>query len=105
MYSLLALVAISQSSQLYDSNRRELGGSQYYSTPYGTQDQYYINQSPDPSQYYREPTGKLSGYYTIPRGKTTYQQGHYDRGRFYVPPTTPYPGEKPSEEYLPNKGE
>lgn len=86
---------------LYDLNKREVEGDRYYSSPYGSQKQYYLDPSPEAGQYYREPTGNRSGYYTVPRGQSTYQQGHYEKGRFYVEPNTPYPGDKPHQEYQP----
>ncbi len=81
---------------LYDVNKREIDGNTHYSMPYGEQENYFLD--PARGQYFREPTGKRTGYYTVPRGKTTYQQGRYDRGRFYVQPNTSYPGDKPYQE-------
>ena len=103
MTLFLGLSAVS-AMDLYDVHRREASGGQYYRTPSGSQQKYFLDPTPERGQYYREPTGTRTGYYTVPRGKTTYQQGHYDRGRFYVQPNAPYPGDKPYEEYQPNKG-
>ncbi len=105
--SLLALALTtghaSPATQLYDVNKREVEGDHYFSSPYGTQEQYFLNASPEQGQYFREPTGKRTGYYNVPRGQTTYQKGHYEKGRFYVQPNTPYPGDKPHQEYQPSR--